>query len=174
MIIEAVTNITYDQYHKFCIFSVFKRKSQRKLIIPLLGLIAFLFVSLLCLGIIENNKTHIIAATIIIFCSLLIIFLLPFLLKLVYKSDKCIFKAPINYTFIENKFTVETKKLNSIAEYSYDDINELYETAAMFYLFITIGKIYIIPKDSFVIGNATDFRNLMKSQIGEKFKEVID
>lgn len=84
------------------------------------------------------------------------------------KSDKYGKDSANTFSFYDKDFEIENNK--GKFKYKYSIFRKVYETDDFFYLYVTKENAFLVSKNTFSLGNATNFAKFMKQKCGFKYK----
>ncbi len=168
--IEATTQIDYETYRHFFLFSLLRGRKSPWQIIALMILAPIMTVVFLILTIANpGDVLNIIGFILLLVATLAIAALITLGPRFFYKMMEDQLMEPNTYRFSDEHletFTPKTRDLPFV--YSYDKIAKAYRTANAFYIDLGGSQVCIIGETDIQSGTPEDLENLLKEKLGEK------
>jgi len=170
---EVKSIMTYDDYKAFFLFSLFRRKSYKPIII-LYSIISFLvIITALCQLIFWGfDIISAIMLIIMLFLGALIFYLAVLAPKNYYKTAKSFIETPTIFRFTSEYLEVESKSetASSNSSFKYDVLYKIYEMDEVFYFFISNRQACMIPKNDIPAGTLKQLREIFQFKLGKKYR----
>ncbi len=158
---ENVTTYDKEEYKKFVIFHN-KKYNLKYNLYTLFVLLLILFCSVS--GFFANNIRIGILFLLIAFCFALYRLFHPYLfVKKEAKSKKITEKLTNTYTFYEKFFIIKNKQ--DTIKLKYYKLYKIFETKDCFYLYLNKTHAFVLSKNTFKIGDSTNFYNFIKNKL---------
>ncbi len=169
LLVKNETEYTYDKYLELNRFNTFKvKKTAMVILIVSISIIFLCGVLMIILG--EYSDAVIYIALAIAF-TVFFIFLPTLQTRKIFKSDKMLQqKIKNNFEFYNDRIEASNTKGNS--KLKYEDLYRVYETDKAFYMYLNRIQVFMLSKDSFIIGDAEKLANLLQEKLGKNYKKV--
>lgn len=166
--IKISTRLTFDIYHKFYMFSLYRGRFYKHgpkifAIITMVGVGALLFSGFAFGFDMVDITLLIILASLSIFMSFHI-FISP---KLYYKSRGKFREVDIEYCFEEEYLTIKSSSevASDSCKIMYKALYKVYEIDEFFFLNLNIRQAYIIPKKDCAYMDIQEIREILENQV---------
>ena len=168
--IEATTQIDYETYRHFFLFSLLRGRKSPWQIIALMVLAPIMTVVFLILTIANpGDVLNIIGFVLLLLATLVIAALMTLGPRLFYKMMEEQLMEPNTYRFSDEHletFTAKTRDLPFV--YSYDKIVKAYRTANAFYVDLGGSQVCIISEKDIQKGTPAELEDLLKDKLDNK------
>jgi hypothetical protein len=167
--IKATTVYDYPTYKRYALFHLSKGRLYLT-IIPCV--ISFLAIIIACVSLIlfGYNRTLVVCLTVLILYLFLQAYLYFFSPKAHYKSNRGLANLRNDFEFGESGITVRSVNANTdgTSTWNYDVLYKAYETKDSFYLYVNRLQAFIVSKDGFTEGSATELSVLLSGKLPPK------
>jgi hypothetical protein len=169
--IKITTQMDFNSYENFFIFSLFKNKLYNHIKITFfIPFAALLLIGLIMLPFNILGILPYILIIISLFISILFIYVFFYVPKFRYKRVPDYLKTPLVFVFHDDFYEISSdgNTMSGFTKMSFDELFRFYETKDAFYIFVSKSQSYVIPKKQIPDGRINDTRDVIIKKIDAK------
>lgn len=170
--VEIKSKLDYESYRNFVRFTLFRGKGYKIGPVSLFITLPILILLTLFMGIFSKDTLSIILC-ISLFVLLLLMLNLYFIMpKISYKKSTPLLADEVIHRFYENHLEVDAigENVKGADTYQYTVFKMIYEVNSAFYLKMTNGIAFIIPKKYLDAGQIDYLNKFFANRFGDKYK----
>lgn len=175
MLFESYTNMTYEVYRKFNLFTILFSKTSNLVVYIIWMVISIFAIPAFFIKLFTAPERISAGIAIYIFAFLFVFLILwiPFVIKRAYKKSALLYQNPIHNLFYEEHFSVIYNSPLCSGEnmVRYEGLTGISETKDCFYLYINKIQAYVITKSGITQGTPEQLSAFLSQKVGYKFKK---